>query len=100
MCRRGATVGSRPDTRSSAALGRGDIRHGCQVSVAPTTLHEVEPDDIRLASVARLAEAASEGDHRSWLELVSRFAGMVATVASGHRLAPADVSAVQQATWL
>jgi DNA-directed RNA polymerase specialized sigma24 family protein len=63
-------------------------------------MHEVGPDDVRLAPVARLAAAASEGDHQSWLELVSRFAGTVANVARRHRLAPAEISAVQQATWL
>ena len=56
--------------------------------------------DIASASVAGLVGAASAGDQRAWHELVSRFNGMIAAVGRRHGLSPADVSELQQTTWL
>jgi RNA polymerase sigma factor (sigma-70 family) len=56
--------------------------------------------DVETASVAALVAAASRDDQRAWQELVSRFNGMIAAVGRRHGLSPADVSELQQTTWL
>jgi RNA polymerase sigma factor (sigma-70 family) len=56
--------------------------------------------DVETASVAALVAAASAGEQRAWHELVSRFNGMIAAVGRRHGLSSADVSELQQTTWL
>jgi RNA polymerase sigma factor (sigma-70 family) len=53
-----------------------------------------------MAEVADLVQAAAEGDHVAWDELVERFNGLVWSVARAHRLSPADASDVVQTSWL
>jgi RNA polymerase sigma factor (sigma-70 family) len=57
-------------------------------------------DDIQSASVADLVGAAAVGDQQAWNELVSRYSGMIASVGRRHGLSAADVSELQQTTWL
>ena len=57
-------------------------------------------DDIQSASVADLVGAAAVGEQRAWNELVSRYSGMIASVGRRHGLSAADVSELQQTTWL
>jgi RNA polymerase sigma factor (sigma-70 family) len=56
--------------------------------------------DIQSASVADLVGAASAGDQLAWNELFSRYSGMIASVGRRHGLSAADVSELQQTTWL
>jgi RNA polymerase sigma factor (sigma-70 family) len=44
--------------------------------------------------------AAAAGDRRAWDALVTRYAGLVWTVARGMRLGDADAADVSQVTWL
>lgn len=64
------------------------------MNAPPPTIRAVRTTD------AELVRAACDGDRQAWDELVSRFSGLVWSVARGHRLAPADASDVSQTTWL
>ena len=55
---------------------------------------------LQSASVATLVQRAREADPRAWEELVARFSGMIAATGRRYRLSPADVSELQQTTWL
>jgi RNA polymerase sigma factor (sigma-70 family) len=55
---------------------------------------------MRMASVAALVEAASQGSQPAWTELVARFGGMIASVGRRYGLSSADVGELQQTTWL
>lgn len=55
---------------------------------------------LQSASVATLVHRAREADPRAWEELVARFSGMIAATGRRYRLTPADVSELQQTTWL
>jgi RNA polymerase sigma factor (sigma-70 family) len=47
-----------------------------------------------------LVRAAAAGDHEAWNALVSRFNGLVWSVARAHRLPADDAADVVQVTWL
>lgn len=49
---------------------------------------------------AVLVRAAAAGDQEAWDALVSRFTGLVWSIARGHRLSSADAADVCQTTWL
>lgn len=66
---------------------------------APATPTE-DTRDFRAASVAELVEAATDGLHGAWPELMDRFGNMIATVGRRYRLSAADVAELQQTTWL
>ncbi len=51
-------------------------------------------------TVTEIVQAAAAGDAGAWNELVSRFSGLVWSVARQHRLSDADSGDVCQATWL
>ncbi|HUI03333.1 MAG TPA: sigma-70 family RNA polymerase sigma factor [Acidimicrobiales bacterium] len=53
-----------------------------------------------MASVPALVGAALNGEEPAWRELVARFGGMIASVGHRYGLSPADVSELQQTTWL
>lgn len=46
-----------------------------------------------------LIARAREGDDRAWSALITRYAGLVWSVARAHRLGDADAADVVQATW-
>jgi RNA polymerase sigma factor (sigma-70 family) len=56
---------------------------------------ETGPDDV-----AGLVERAAAGEEHAWDTIVERFGALVWSVASGHRLGPADTAEVAQTTWL
>ena len=47
-----------------------------------------------------LVKEAADGDQQAWDTLVSRFNGLVWSVARGHRLSSSDAADVVQTTWL
>jgi len=51
-------------------------------------------------TVTELVHAAAAGDSGAWNALVTRFSGLVWSVARQHRLSDADAGDVCQATWL
>ena len=51
-------------------------------------------------STGQLVAAAGDGDQAAWDALVDRFAGLVWSIARGHRLSQADAGDVVQTTWL
>lgn len=51
-------------------------------------------------AVTGLVQSAAAGDASAWNALVSRFSGLVWSVARQHRLSDADAGDVCQATWL
>jgi RNA polymerase sigma factor (sigma-70 family) len=51
-------------------------------------------------SVAELVASAADGDQAAWDSLVSRYAGLVWSIARSHRLGPADAADVSQTVWL
>jgi RNA polymerase sigma factor (sigma-70 family) len=51
-------------------------------------------------TVAVLVAAAADGDQGAWDSLVSRYAGLVWSIARSHRLGPADAADVSQTVWL
>jgi len=55
---------------------------------------------MEMASVAALVQGAVEGHQPAWSELVARFGGMIASVGRRYGLSAADVSELQQTTWL
>lgn len=55
---------------------------------------------MQQGSVGALVLAAAAGDQQAWEALVTRFAGLVWSVARGYRLGPADAADVSQTTWL
>jgi RNA polymerase sigma factor (sigma-70 family) len=50
--------------------------------------------------IVALLELAAAGDQRAWNAIVSRYAGLVWSVARSFRLSAADAADVHQATWL
>lgn len=52
------------------------------------------------APPSQLVARARRRDERAWAELVSRYAGLVWSVARAHRLGEADAADVAQATWM
>jgi RNA polymerase sigma factor (sigma-70 family) len=58
------------------------------------------PQSLQSASVAALVQRAKDSDSRAWEELVARFSGMIAATGRRYRLAPSDISELQQTTWL
>ena len=50
--------------------------------------------------LATLVRASADGDQDAWKELVRRYAGMVAIIARGYRLSPADAQDICQLVWL
>lgn len=71
----------------------------CRVCVswhhAPRTMAPMSDE-----TVTALVHAAAAGDGGAWTALVSRFSGLVWSVARQHRLSDADAGDVSQATWL
>src|SRR4051812_4734941 len=65
-----------------------------------TATISVETDPDRNSDVARLVEAAADGDAESWTELVTRFSPMIQSIARSHRLGQADAADVVQTTWV
>ena len=55
---------------------------------------------MSLTEVAPLVDRAAEGDEEAWDDLVSRFAGLVWSIAMGYGLSGADVADVSQTCWL
>jgi RNA polymerase sigma factor (sigma-70 family) len=55
-----------------------------------------QPKIARRCAVQR----ARQGDQQAWNELVSRYAGLVRSVARAHRLHAADAADVAQVTWM
>ena len=53
-----------------------------------------------VGTVAELVEAARWGDQSAWDRLVERFLPLVHSMASRHRLTPADADDVNQTVWL
>ena len=53
-----------------------------------------------MPELSELVRAAAEGDHEAWNALVSRFNGLVWSVARAHRLPADDAADVVQVTWL
>jgi RNA polymerase sigma factor (sigma-70 family) len=51
-------------------------------------------------TVAALVAAAVDGDQVAWDALVSRYGGLVWSIARSHRLGPADAADVSQTVWL
>lgn len=51
-------------------------------------------------TVAALVASAAEGDQVAWDALVSRYGGLVWSIARSHRLGPADAADVSQTVWL
>src|SRR4051812_33167999 len=68
------------------------VRHGALFGMPSPTLDAV--------SVTALVERARAGDDQAWSELVERYAGLVWSIASAHRLSRADAADVNQVTWL
>ena len=58
------------------------------------------PFSVGPRSVATLVNDAGEGDQEAWRELVGRFRGMIASVGRDYGLSEADISELQQTTWL
>jgi RNA polymerase sigma factor (sigma-70 family) len=56
--------------------------------------------DGRTDDIAVLVESAANGDKAAWTTLVTRFSGLVWSVARGHGLGSADAEEVFQTTWL
>jgi RNA polymerase sigma factor (sigma-70 family) len=56
--------------------------------------------DVDHEDVSDLVAAAQNGDEGAWTALVDRYAGMVWSVARGHRLSHADSTDVSQTVWL
>jgi len=54
----------------------------------------------RPGTVARLVAAAADGDQVAWDSLVTRYAGLVWSIARSHRLGPSDAADVSQTVWL
>lgn len=52
------------------------------------------------ADDAELVAAAAKGDADAWNALVSRFSGLVWSIARAHRLGQADAADVSQTVWL
>jgi RNA polymerase sigma factor (sigma-70 family) len=50
--------------------------------------------------IQTVVTGAAAGDEDAWRELVARFAPLLARIARGFRLSPADAEDVAQATWL
>ena len=51
-------------------------------------------------TVAALVASAGDGDQVAWDALVSRYGGLVWSIARSHRLGPADAADVSQTVWL
>jgi RNA polymerase sigma factor (sigma-70 family) len=51
-------------------------------------------------TVSALVAAAADGDQVAWDSLVSRYGGLVWSIARSHRLGPADAADVSQTVWL
>lgn len=66
----------------------------------PSTLDFGSRHSFQAASVAELVEAAAQGIHGAWPELMDRFGNMIATVGRRYRLSASDVAELQQTTWL
>jgi RNA polymerase sigma factor (sigma-70 family) len=52
------------------------------------------------AAVSRLVAAAAAGDERAWNEIIDRYAPLVMSVLSRHRLFGSDAQDVSQIVWL
>jgi RNA polymerase sigma factor (sigma-70 family) len=63
-----------------------------------TTPRSVPPVNGELTSA--LVRRASDGDNDAWCEMVSRFGGLVFSIARGFRLSAADAADVSQTVWL
>lgn len=50
--------------------------------------------------IAVVVRAAAAADEAAWRDLVTRYSGLVWSIARGHRLTDADVADVVQTTWL
>jgi Sigma-70 region 2 len=55
---------------------------------------------MRPTSTATLVERAKDGSGEAWEELVARYGGIIVATGAYYRLGPADIAALQQATWL
>jgi RNA polymerase sigma factor (sigma-70 family) len=64
---------------------------------APRTSRSTPP--LPAGELRRLVAGAARGDQRCWEPLVQRLTPLVRGVARAHRLSPADVDDVTQATW-
>jgi RNA polymerase sigma factor (sigma-70 family) len=51
-------------------------------------------------TVSALVAAAADGDQVAWDSLVTRYGGLVWSIARSHRLGPADAADVSQTVWL
>jgi RNA polymerase sigma factor (sigma-70 family) len=79
---------------------------GCVDYIAPVTATPADgpaaqsTNELATENVALLVRAATDGDQRSWNELVRRHARLVWSVARAHGLAAADAADVSQTVWL
>ncbi len=55
---------------------------------------------MRSASIATVVERARVGSGEAWEELVARYGGVIVATGERYRLAPAEMAALQQTTWL
>jgi RNA polymerase sigma factor (sigma-70 family) len=55
---------------------------------------------VGVPSAAELVSEAAHGDKAAWEELVSRYSGLVWSVARAYRLGPADAADVTQTVWM
>jgi RNA polymerase sigma factor (sigma-70 family) len=62
----------------------------------PAAAHSPRTD----GALTQLVCAARAGDSAAWSSLVTRFDGLLRSIAGGYRLSSADVDDVIQATWL
>jgi RNA polymerase sigma factor (sigma-70 family) len=82
---------------STRALGRSCAPLQSRRTGAATRAVDGAPMD---APPSQLVARARRRDERAWAELVSRYAGLVWSVARAHRLGEADAADVAQATWM
>lgn len=75
------------------------------VCCVPLTRHERGPGGawagrVEQSEVGDAVRRAVGGDQAAWDALVESFSGMIWSVATGHRLGPADAGEIVQTTWL
>jgi DNA-directed RNA polymerase specialized sigma24 family protein len=55
---------------------------------------------MRSASTATVVDGARDGSEEAWDELMARYGRIIVTTGERHRLAPVEIAALQQTTWL
>jgi len=84
-------MGGRMDTASTTRF---------MATVPSRTGVDVWAGSVEQSEVAGTVLRAAAGDRSAWDEIVASFSGLIWTIASAHRLGPADAAEITQTTWM